>query len=127
MPKAIAAIVAASTLALAACTNAPDKTVTSSSSSGRACFQPAQVSGFNDAPGDNRIYVHTGPSETFLFETFGSCPDIDFAQDIGFDFTPTGSICSGLDVTLIVPSTIGPRRCPVRMIRKLSQAELDAR
>lgn len=126
MPKTIAGMLTVSVLVLTACANAPERTADSGSPA-RACFQPVQVSGFNDAPGDNRIYVHTGPNETFLFETFGSCPDLDFAQDIGFDFTPTGSICSGLDVTLVVPSTIGPRRCPVRMIRKLSQAERDAR
>lgn len=91
-------------------------------SHGKECFFLSQVSGFNHA-GRDQIYVHTGPSETYLFRTLGSCPDLDFGENIGFDQVGGGTICSGIDVDLIVPSTIGPRRCPVAMIRKLAPGE----
>ena len=94
--------------------------------SGKECFFLSQVNGFNHA-GRDQIYVHTGPSETYLFRTLGPCPDLDFGEAIGFDQAGGGTICNGIDVDLIVPSTIGPRRCPVAMIRKLAPGEKAVR
>lgn len=95
-------------------------------SPGRECFFLSQVDGFNHAAKD-QIYVHTGPRETWLFRTLGACPDLDFGEAIAFDQVGGGTICSGIDVDLIVPSTIGPRRCPVAMIRKLAPGEKPAK
>ena len=86
------------------------------------CFFLSQVSGFNHA-GRDQIYVHTGPRDVYLFRTLGPCPDLDFGESVGFDQAGGGTICNGIDVDLIVPSTIGPRRCPVAMIRKLAPGE----
>jgi len=101
------------------------------SSGARECFLPSQVSGYNNAPdsaeGREQIYVSTGPRDTYLFEMFGPCPELDFSEAIGFDTRGSTRICSGLDVTLVVPGSIGPQRCPVRMVRKLSDAEKAAR
>lgn len=94
--------------------------------SGKECFFLREVSGFSHA-GRDQIYVSTGPGETWLFRTLGPCPDLDFGENIGFDQAGGGSICSGIDVDLIVPSTIGPRRCPVAMIRKLAPGEKAVR
>lgn len=90
--------------------------------SGKECFRLSEVSGFNQA-GRDQITVSTGPRETWLFRTLGPCPDLDFGENIGFDQAGGGMICSGIDVDLIVPSSIGPRRCPVAMIRKLAPGE----
>lgn len=122
---------AAATL-LAGCAAYDDEPATgSAAASQRDCFFPSQVSGFNNAPdsedGSEQIYVDTGPGDTYLFEVFGNCPDIDYSENIAFDTRGSTRICSGLDVTLIVPSTIGPQRCPVRMIRKLTPEEEAAR
>jgi hypothetical protein len=92
------------------------------------CFFLSQVSGFNDVDGRGErggdlITVDAGPRDTYLFETFGACPDLDFAETIAFDQDVPGQICSGLAVDLVVPTSIGPQRCPVRMIRKLSEEE----
>jgi hypothetical protein len=95
-------------------------------SPGRECFFLSQVDGFNHA-GKDQIYVHTGPRETWLFRTLGPCPDLDFGEAIAFDQAGGGTICNGIDVDLIVPSTIGPRRCPVAMIRKLAPGEKAVR
>jgi len=91
------------------------------------CFHLSQVSGFNDAPdtdrGSDRIYVHAGPRDTYLFETFGSCPDLDWSETIAFDQNGPGRICRGIDVDLLVPTSIGMQRCPVRMITKVPDRE----
>ena len=86
--------------------------------SGKECFFLSQVSGYSPA-GRNRITVSVGANRAYEFETLGSCPDLDNAENLGFDPAGPGTICSGIDVDLIVPTTIGPRRCAVSMIRKL--------
>lgn len=117
--------------ALAACTTAEtDSPAYATSSAERSCFFLSQVNGFNDAPdverGSDRIIVSVGASDKYLFETFGSCPDLNWSETIAFDPRGPGQICRGMDVDLLVPSTIGTQRCPVRMISKLSRAEIDA-
>ena len=92
----------------------------------RECFQLAAVSGYSHARND-QVQVHAGPGDTYLFRTLGPCPDLDFAENIALDPATVGPICTGIDVDLIVPSTIGPRRCPVAMIRKLAPGEKAAR
>lgn len=91
------------------------------------CFYMSQVSGFNDAPdgatGSDRIYVHAGPDDTYLFETFGSCPDLNFSETIAFDQNGPGRICRGIDVDLLVPTAIGLQRCPVAMISKVEESD----
>ena len=88
-------------------------------SEGRDCFWPNAVTGFSDA-GRDQVRIHAGGDE-YLFEMFGSCPDLDFAEDIALRSRGPGMICRGIDAELIVPSSIGPRRCPVRMIRKVEE------
>ena len=90
------------------------------SESERDCFFLSQVSGFNDA-GRDTIHVNVGPSRTYEFKTFGACPQLDFSETIAFDQKGPGTICRGMDVDLIVPTSIGPRRCPVSMIRRLPE------
>jgi len=99
------------------------QTTETSQAAGTDCFHLSQVSGFNDAPdterGTDRIYVHAGPGDTYLFETFGSCPDLNWSETIAFDQNGPGRICRGIDVDLLVPTSIGMQRCPVRMITKV--------
>jgi hypothetical protein len=118
-----AVLVAATALVASA---APAKESPPASSTPRECFQLSAVSGYTHAR-NNRVYVSVGPSETYLFQTLGSCPDLDWAENIGLDPATAGPICTGIDVDLIVPSTIGPRRCPVSMIRKLARGEKPVR
>lgn len=88
------------------------------SAQGRQCFYLSQVSGYTHA-GRDRIHVSTGPRSTYEFEVFGPCPWLNDAETMGFDQAGGGTICSGIDVDLIVPTPTGPQRCAVRMIRKL--------
>jgi hypothetical protein len=91
-----------------------------SAEGGRDCFFLSQVNGFSSA-GRDRIKVSVGPRRDYEFQTFGSCPEIDYAQAIAFDQNGPGTVCRGIDVDLIVPTSIGPQRCPVRMIRRLPE------
>jgi hypothetical protein len=112
---------------VASCAQVPPRSAASrDGGAARQCFFLSQVSGYSHA-GRNQIYVSTGPRDTYLFETLGPCPDLDYGEAIGFDPAGAGTICSGIDVDLIVPTTIGPRRCPVSMIRKLAPDEKRSR
>lgn len=116
---------------LAACTPVQEEPrQATAGSSARSCFWPSQVTGFNDVhdrqAGSNRILVSVGANDTYLFETFGSCPDLSYAETIGFDQNGAGQICNGVDVNLVVPGPAGTQRCAVRMIRELTPAEVAA-
>lgn len=117
---------AAALLALAGgCTaQHPAPSSAAAATSGRQCFFLSQVNGYHHVKGSrDRIRVSTGPSDTYEFQVFGLCPYLDDAETMGFDQRGGGTICSGLDVDLIVPTPTGPQRCPVRMIRKLAPDE----
>ena len=118
----------------AACTPAADgpSAAGNASASPRECFSARSVTGYRSAPesedGAQRIYVDVGARDTYLFETFGGCPDLDFSWRIGLRDRGIGRICRGIDVDLVVPDpAFGPRVCPVRMIRKLDPGEPGAR
>ena len=100
--------------------NADQPQAAQAASSGRDCFFLSQVSGYTHA-GDNKIHVSVGPGRTYEFETLGICPDLRDAETLAFDPTGPGTICRGIDVDLIVPSTIGPRRCAVSMISRVEK------
>lgn len=122
----ITAALSAAALA-ASCTSYGDEPSSApASDSARECFFLSEVSGYTYA-GKNKIHVSTGPGEKYEFETLGSCPDLDYGESIGFDPVGPGTICRGIDVDLIVPSDIGPKRCPVAMIRKLPRDEKPKR
>jgi hypothetical protein len=93
--------------------------------SDRACFHASNVSGFR-APDDKTVYVRVGVRDIYQMQMMGSCPQIDWAERIGIRTQGSEWICSGLDADLISPSSIGPHRCPVRMMRKLTPAEVAA-
>ncbi|GGC31800.1 hypothetical protein GCM10011371_19060 [Novosphingobium marinum] len=113
LPAAVAAMLLGG---CAAYENEPEAAYAASGE--RQCFFLSQVNGYNYV-GNDQVRVSTGPGEDYLFETFGPCPDLAFAESLAFDQNGPGQICNGIDVDLIVPGAIGPQRCAVRMIRKL--------
>ena len=104
--------------------------IASAASTAQSCFYRSQVDGFQhvrkNAQHDDAVIVSVGPRTRYLFETLGPCPDINWSETIGFDQVGPGQICSGLDVTLVVPSAIGARRCAVKMIRQITPEEAKA-
>lgn len=91
----------------------------------RQCFWTSQVNNFA-AQDDRVVNVRVGVKDVYRLEIFGTCPEIDWTQKIALVSRPGSTICTGLDAELIVPSAIGPQRCPVRTVRKLTPAEVAA-
>lgn len=95
----------------------------SSAKAPRQCFWPSNVNGFTAV--DNRtVNVAVGVKDVYQLELFSPCPDVKWTETIGIESRGSSTICSGLDATLIAPSSIGPQRCAVRNIRKLTPEEV---
>jgi len=91
----------------------------------RQCFWTHQVTNF--ASSDSRIVnLRVGVKDIYQLEMFGRCNDVDWSQKIAVVSRGGSNICSGLDAEIIAPSTIGPQRCPVRSVRKLTVEEVKA-
>lgn len=91
----------------------------------RQCFWANQVNSFA-SDDDRHVYVRVGVKDIYELEMFGRCHDIDWTQKIGIVSRGGSTICSGLDAEIIAPSPIGPQRCQVSKVRKLSEAEIKA-
>jgi hypothetical protein len=91
----------------------------------RQCFWANQVNNFA-AESDEVVNVRVGVKDIYRMELFGTCHEIDWSQRIGIRSRGGSTICSGLDAELIVPSSIGPQRCTVRNVRKLTPEEVAA-
>lgn len=89
------------------------------------CFFASTVSSYREA-GDRAVNLRAGRN-AYQLELFAPCPELGRAQKILLDSRAGGSsICTGLDVEVIVPTSIGPRRCPGRSLRRLTDAETAA-
>lgn len=90
------------------------------------CFFNRQVRNYTTANDDKTVYVRAG-KDTYRLETFGRCLDLSNTLQIGFDSYPTSSICNAQDVTLLVhSSSMGPQRCAVRTLEKLTPEQVAA-
>lgn len=90
----------------------------------RQCFFPRNVHGFSAVDNDV-VNVRVGVRDVYQLKLLGPCPDVDWTWKIGI-ISRGSTICTGLDATLLVPSTIGPQRCAVRTVRKLTAEEVAA-
>lgn len=91
----------------------------------RQCFWTRDVNGFN-AVDDRTVNLRVGVKDVYQLELFSRCPDIDWTEQIAIESRGSSWICSGLDAVLIAPSPIGPQRCMVRSVRKLTPEEVEA-
>jgi hypothetical protein len=81
----------------------------------------------NFASTDSRtINVRVGAKDIYQFEMLGACPDVEWSNRIAIVSRGSNSICTGLDAEIIAPGPLGPQRCHVRNVRKLSPAEIAA-
>ena len=93
---------------------------------GRQCFLASQVNGFHPVD-DDTVHVMVGASQVYELDIVGTCPEVDWSHRIGIRATGGGNwVCSGFDAELIVPSSIGPGRCPVTNVRRLTEDEARA-
>jgi hypothetical protein len=89
------------------------------------CFWTSQVNSF--ASSDDRIVnVRVGVMDVYQFEMFGRCNDVDWNNRIALVSRGSSYICTGMDAEIISPSPIGPQRCPVSKIHKLTPEEVKA-
>jgi hypothetical protein len=91
----------------------------------RQCFWAHQVNNFA-AEGDEVVNVRVGLRDVYRLELFGTCPEVDWTQKIALVSRGGSSICSGLDAEIITPSAIGPQRCAVRTVSKLTDDQIKA-
>jgi len=110
-------------IALASGCAAPQRSV--SPQTAESCFYGSQVNNFALA-NRNTVNIRVGVSDIYEARLLGNCGDIAWTDSIAFDTGASSLVCSGLGATLIVPTTAGPRRCPIKEIRKLSPAEVNA-
>ena len=89
------------------------------------CFFPNNVSGFR-AVDDRNLYLRVGVRDVYQFEMFGPCQDINWNERIALVTRGGGTICSGMDADIVTRTVIGPQRCPVRSVRKLTVEEVAA-
>jgi hypothetical protein len=89
------------------------------------CFYARNVNGYS-AVGDNILNIRVGVKDVYQLKLMGSCPDLDWNNSIALKSRGSSWICSALDAEVITHSQIGPQRCPVSEMRKLTPAEVAA-
>jgi hypothetical protein len=96
------------------------------STEGRSCFRNADVASWADVD-RTTINLRVNVRDYYQIKLLAPCGDIDFSQRIGLK-SGAGSdfICTGLDVEVIAPTSIGPQTCPAISLRKLTAAEVAA-
>ena len=97
----------------------------SANAGARQCFYASSANGFA-APDDKTVNIRVGVKDVYQFEMMGPCLDIDWANSIALVSRGSSFICSGMDADIVSKSTMGPQRCPVRSVRKLTPQELAA-
>lgn len=91
----------------------------------RQCFWTRNINSF--ASNDDRIVnIRVGVKDVYQLQMFGRCTDVDWSNNIAIRSRGSSYICTGLDAEVIAPSPIGPQRCAVQSIRKLTEAEAKA-
>jgi hypothetical protein len=122
------AVAAAAALSACAPVDPARDTRVAALSTERSCFFTRQINGYSEAPdgphGSERLYVDTGVNDRYLLETFGPCPDLDWALQIAIDSRMQSSLCTGDTATVIVPRSIGgggSDRCTARVLGRLMQ------
>ena len=122
----IAPLAALASLALAGCAaGARLNADAGPATGGRQCFWANNVTGFR-AVDDRTVNLRVGVREVYRLDLIGPCPDVDWASQIAIQSRGGSSICTGLDAVLIAPTSIGPQRCQVRTVRRLTPEEVAA-
>lgn len=90
------------------------------------CFWSQNVTNFA-ADNEDNVYLRVGQKDVYRLEMFGPCRDVDFNTAIAIvPRSGSSNICTGMDADLVSRTSIGPQRCAVRHITKLTAAEVAA-
>lgn len=93
----------------------------------RSCFFGDQINGWRSENNEKTIYLDVGAKDVYRADMMFRCTDIEDAFAIGVDTRGAGnSVCDGMDLEIIVRSSIGPQRCPVTKLTKLTPDEVTA-
>lgn len=93
----------------------------------RSCFFASQINGWGAERDEKTAYLYVGAKDVYKAELFSRCMDLDSALAIGVETRGGGSsICDGLDADLLVRSTMGPQRCHITKITKMTPDEVAA-
>ena len=118
-------LAAASLLAALAFAGTAQAASSHAASDNKSCFYARNVDGWR-ASGDQTVYLRVGVRDVYKLDLMTRCTDIDWNEKIGIRSRGSNWICSGLDAEIISPSRIGPQRCPVQTLRKLTPQEVAA-
>ncbi len=122
--SAIAAILLLGGATMAAAADTPDAKAAAKPARNQ-CFWTRNVTGFAAAD-EHTLNVRVNVRDVYQFEMFGRCPDIDWNQRIALVSRSGSSICDGMDAEVITHSPLGPQRCQVRSVKKLTPEEIAA-
>ena len=113
--------------ALAGCAQQSAAPPASAASDGRDCFSAREVSSFSPVD-DDTVDVQVGARRYYRLEIAGVCPNVNWATGVALVARSGSSfICQGLDAEIVVPNPgLGPQRCLVSSVRRLSDAEVQA-
>ncbi|THD70650.1 DUF6491 family protein [Phenylobacterium sp.] len=92
------------------------------------CFWSRNVTSFA-APDDHTVYIKVNLRDVYRLDLMVSCPDVDWDQRVALvsNRGAGGSICGPLDAEIVSHATgLGPQRCPVKALRKLTPEEVAA-
>ena len=93
---------------------------------GRDCFNANSVSGFTPR-GDEAVDVQVGARRYYRLQLAGVCPNVNWSTRVALVSRGSSFICQGFDAELVVNSPgLGPQRCFVSSVRRLSDAEVQA-
>jgi hypothetical protein len=88
------------------------------------CFWTRNITGFA-APDDHTVYIRVSFRDVYRLDLMIACPDVEWNQRIALVSRSGSNICNALDAEIVSHATgIGPQRCPVKTMTKLTPAEI---
>ena len=103
--------------ALALCAGAAHAADAAKPKPQRSCFWSRDVSSWSAAD-ERTVYIRVGVKDIYRLDLLGTCPDIDWNWKMGLSSHGSSSICSR--------GPLGPQRCPVKTITKLTPEQAAA-
>ncbi|MDP1597975.1 DUF6491 family protein [Phenylobacterium sp.] len=91
----------------------------------RQCFFANSARGFTVVD-TQTVHVRVGARDIYRLDLMGTCPDINWNNQIALVSRGSSSICTGTGATVVTRGPTGQQRCPVRMVTKLSAEEVEA-